>query len=105
MTKNTALRAGLAILILVLGNLQAWDSNVPDAGLLIVLIVSMATALPPVALLAPMEQQHFVVTVVLSMILLVFARLVSPIPLPGLFINLVPAVMGLIFTGLIKQET
>jgi hypothetical protein len=40
----------------------------------------------------------------LSFILLVVARLLSPIPLPGLFIILVPAVMGLVFAGLMKQE-
>ena len=37
-------------------------------------------------------------------ILILVARLVSPIPLPGLFIVLVPAVIGLIFAGIIKQE-
>ena len=105
MTKSTTLRAMFAILIFVLGNLQAWDSGVPSAGLLIVLLVSLAIALPPVALLLPLTQNYFLGTFALSFILLIIARLISPIPLPGLFIVLVPAVMGLIFTGLIKQET
>ena len=39
-----------------------------------------------------------------SLVLLVAARLLSPIPLPGLFLILIPAAMGLIFTMLIKQE-
>ena len=41
----------LAILMFALGNLQAWDSNVLEAGLSIVLLVSPAMDLPPVALL------------------------------------------------------
>jgi hypothetical protein len=31
------------------------------------------------------------------------ARVISPISLPGLFIVLVPAAMGLIFAGIIKE--
>lgn len=104
MTRTIALRATLAILIFVLGNLQAWDSNVHEAGLLMVLLVSLALGLPPVALLIPISQQHLIGAVVASLLLLVAARLISPIALPGLFLILVPAAMGLIFTGLIKQE-
>jgi hypothetical protein len=104
MTQNTALRAGLAYLIFVLGSLQAWDSNAPDAGLLILLLVSLAIPLTPIALLIPIQQQYVVGALVLSLILLTVARLLSPIPLPGLFIILVPAVMGLIFAGLINQD-
>jgi hypothetical protein len=104
MTQNTALRAGLAFLIFILGSLQAWDSNVHEAGLLIVLLVSLAIPLTPIALLIPARQQYMVGALVLALILLILARLVSPISLPGLFLILVPAVMGLIFTGLIRPE-
>lgn len=104
MTQSTAVRAGLAIIILVMGNLQAWDSDVPAGGLLIVFLVSLAIALPPVAMLLPLKQTYLLGAIGLSFILLSIARLISPIPLPGLFIVLVPVVMGLIFTGLIKQE-
>lgn len=104
MTRSTALRAALAFLIFVLGNLQAWDSKVHEAGLLIVLLVSLAIPLLPIALLLSLEQKYMVGSVVLAFILLLSARLISPVPLPGLFIVLVPAVMGLIFTGLIRQE-
>jgi hypothetical protein len=58
MTRNTALRAGLAFLIFVLGSLQAWDSNVPEAGLMIVVLVSLAIPLTPIALLIPAKQQY-----------------------------------------------
>jgi hypothetical protein len=104
MTRSVALRAALAILAFVLGSLQAWDSGVPQAGLLIVLLVSLATALPPVALLLPIQQPFLVGAFVLSLMLLLLARLISPIPLPGLFLILIPAAMGLIFSGIIKQE-
>ena len=99
MDRLTAVRAILALTIFVLGSLQAWDSDVPSAGLLIVTLVSLAIALPPVALLAPLEQGYFLGAFVLSFLLLILARLISPIPLPGLFIVSVPAVFGLIFTG------
>jgi hypothetical protein len=105
MNKNTVLRASFAILIFVIGNLQAWDAGVPKAGLFIVLAVSLAIALPPVALLVPWRRPHFLGAFSLSFILLVAARLISPTPLPGLFLVLIPAMMGLIVTGIFNQET
>ena len=104
MDKLTATRAGLALIIFVLGSLQAWDSDVPAAGLLIVSLVSLAIALPPVALLVPLKQSYFLGAFALSFILLILARLISPIPLPGLFIVLVPAMMALIFTGIFNRN-
>ena len=104
MNRTTATRAGLALIIFVMGSLQAWDSEVPAAGLLIVFLVSLAIALPPVALLIPLKQIHYLGAFAVSFILLILARLISPVPLPGLFILLVPAVMGLIFTGIFRQE-
>ena len=104
MDRITATRAILAITIFVMGSLQAWDSDVPSAGLFIVALVSLAIALPPVALLMPLEGRYFLGAFILSFILVILARLISLIPLPGLFIAFVPAVMGLIFTGIIKQE-
>ena len=104
MDKVTATRAGLAVILFVLGSLQAWDSDVPKTGLLIVFLVSLAIALPPVALLVPLEQTYFVGAFVLSFILVITARLISPIPLPGLFIVLIPAWMALISTGIFRQE-
>ena len=65
---------------------------------------SLALALPPVALLVQLEQIYFLGAFALSFILVIVARLISPVPLPGLFIVLVPAVMALIFTGTFRQE-
>lgn len=104
LTRNTALRAALSFLIFVLGNLQAWDSNVHEAGLLIVLLVTLAIPMVPIVLLLLLEQKYMMGSIVLAFLLLLFARLISPIPLPGLFIILVPAAMGLIFAGLNKQD-
>jgi|SRR5215211_7396259 hypothetical protein len=104
MTKSTSLRAGLAFLIFLLENLQAWDSHVQEAGLLVVLLVSLAIPLLPIALLVLINQKYMVGALVLSVVLLVVARLISPIPLPGLFIILVPAVMGLVFAGVTEQK-
>ncbi|MDQ3006267.1 MAG: hypothetical protein M3R47_12915 [Chloroflexota bacterium] len=104
MDRTTATRAGLAIIIFVMGSLQAWDSGVPEAGLLIVFLVSLAIALPAVALLVPVEQTYFLGAFALSFILLIVARLISPTSLPGLFIVLVPAVMALIFTGIFRGD-
>jgi len=104
MDRMTASRAALAVTIFVMGSLQAWDSDVPEAGLLIVFLVSLAIALPPVALLVPLEQTYFLGAFVLSFTLVITARLISPIPLPGLFIVLVPAWMALIFTGIFRRD-
>jgi hypothetical protein len=104
MNKNTVLRAAFAIIIFVIGNLQAWDSDVPKAGLLIVLLASLAIALPPVALLIQLSRLHFLGAFALSFVLLVIARLISPISLPGLFLVLIPAMLGLIFTGIFNEE-
>ena len=104
MDKLTATQATLALVIFVIGILQAWDSGVPEAGLLIVFLVSLAIALPAVALLVPLEQTYFLGAFALSFILLIVARLISPISLPGLFIVLVPAVMALISTGTFRQD-
>jgi hypothetical protein len=65
------------------GSLQAWDSNIHTAGLLIVLLVSLALALPPVALPVPVKQPYFVGAIVVSLVLLIVARLFAPIPLPA----------------------
>jgi hypothetical protein len=104
MSTSSSLRAALAFLIFVLGILQAWDSDVFEAGLLIVFLVSLAIPLAPIALLIPLKQQYMVGALVLALALLIVARLLSPIPLPGLYITLAPAAMGLIFAGLIRQE-
>ena len=69
-----------------------------------VLRAGMAIPLMPIALLVTVEQKYMTGALVFSLVLLLLARLSSPIPLPGLFLILVPAAMGLVFVGLIRQE-
>jgi len=38
------------------------------------------------------------------LVLLVIARIISPIPLPGLFLVLLPAGTGLIYIGILEQK-
>jgi hypothetical protein len=102
MTKPVTMRAILAVIMFVFGSLQAWDSDVPVAGLLIVFLVSLAIALPPVALLVPLNTPIYLATFAISLILLVIARVISPTPLPGLFLVLIPGYLGLIFTRMIN---
>jgi hypothetical protein len=86
----------IAFAMFVLGSLQAWDSDVYQAGLWVVLLVSVAIALPAEVLLLPVRPGYYIGAILLSLALLVIARLVSSIQLPGLFLILVPSVMGLL---------
>ena len=104
MTTSIVLRAALAVISFVMGNLQAWDSGVPAAGLWIVFLVSLAIAMPPVALLIPLKPSTLLGAFALSLGLLVIARLASPTPLPELFLVLLPAGMALIFTGIRRPD-
>ncbi|HJS29181.1 MAG TPA: hypothetical protein VJ768_06145 [Anaerolineales bacterium] len=104
MTKVETLRVLIALSIFLLGSLQAWDSDVPDAGLLIVFVVTVAIALPAVAISNFANPSYLFGSVIVSVCLLVIARLASPIPLPGLFIIIVPAAMGLIFPNILAQR-
>ena len=104
MTRASTIRASFGLLIIVLGNLQAWDSNVHDAVRWIVLLVSLAIASSAVSFLLQLQQVFLKSALLLSLLLLVIARITSPIPLPGLFIILVPAAMGLIFAGLMNEK-
>lgn len=71
MNRTTAIRAGIALLIFVIGSVQAWDSNVGElqgvAGLFIVFLVSIAIggAFRGVALAAQAKAVHRGVRVVL----------------------------------------
>ena len=55
MSRDTLLRSIFVSLIIVLGNLQAWNSHAFSASLWIVLLVSLAIAVPAVALLTPLR--------------------------------------------------
>lgn len=104
MERTTMIRLGYALLMIVLGNLQAWDSDVHSGGLWVVLLVSLAIGLPAVAVLVPLQQIALISAIGISFILLVIARRISPVPLPELFLILIPGAMGLIFIGLVGEK-
>ena len=95
--------AVLSLLIFVLGSLQAWDSNAPDSGLLIVTLVSIAIAVPAVAVMAPLQPAYLLGSAILSFSLLTLARLFSPVPLPDLHLILIPIATSFIFLGLAER--
>ena len=104
MTISTTLRASAALLLFVMGSVQAWDSHAHTGGWFVVLLVSLAIALPAVAWLVPLKPVQFVGAVMLSLVLLVVARFASPTPLPGLFLVGMPAGVALIFAGVFLKQ-
>ena len=104
MERTIMIRLGYALLMIVLGNLQTWDSDVHSGRLWVVLLVSLAIGLPAVAVLVPLQQIALISAIGISFILLVIARLISPVPLPELFLILIPGVLGLIFIGLVGEK-
>ena len=84
MTKKRWLLAGI---IGVLGIAQSLDSGVHHSSSLVMALVVLAVALPVVNLLFDSEQPLW--GALASVVLLTVARIVSPIPLPGLHISLV----------------
>jgi hypothetical protein len=101
--KARRVHAGLTLLMLVIGSLQAWDSHVQDANALTVLLVILAIALPAAAMLVPLRAAYFGASGILALILLVVARIISPVPLPGLFLILIPTAISFIFVGLSER--
>ena len=79
MNRPTMIRAVYVLLALLLGNLHAWDSNVHAGWLWVVLLVSLATGLPVVTVLVPLQQVLLISAIVISFLLLIIARLVSPV--------------------------
>jgi hypothetical protein len=104
MNSRSTLRSGIAALMVVLGGLQAWDSNALSSGLPIILMVGTAIILPAILFLMPSWMTYFIGSIILSLVLLVIARIISPIPLPGLFLVLLPAGTGLIYIGILEQK-
>ena len=97
-------RALIACGMFVLGSLQAWDSDAYQAGLWVVLLVSVAFTLPAEAVLLPVKPPVFIGSIFSSLVFLVIARLIAPIQLPGLFLILAPSAMGLIYIGVSEKQ-
>lgn len=83
-----------AVLIVVLGALQAWDSGVLRVPVVIQALVALAIATPPVVLLLTNEYGVQALSVAACFILLTIARVISPDPLPTLhIIAFIPAIL------------
>lgn len=95
----------LALISIILGSLQAWDSDAHTGGLLVMLLVSTAIALPAVTLQAPLKSSYVLAAFIVSFLLLIIARLISPVPLPGLFLVVLPAGISLLYTGILANRT
>ena len=99
------LRITMAALMLIMGGLQAWDSNVLQAGTPIILMVSIAILIPAILFVWLPRPPYLIGAILLSLAFLVVARMISPVPLSGLFLVLVPAVMGFIYIGLLETKS
>jgi hypothetical protein len=80
------LRWIIAALIILLGSLQAWDSNILDAGGTVAVLTSLAILLPALVALRPMTAKLLLATVTISAFLLLAAKRLSPRPLPSLLV-------------------
>lgn len=89
----------VAILILGLGAIQAWDSNVLNAPSWIIAIVALAIAVPAVALLLTDEPGMLLAAIIAMSLLLLAAKLLSPVPLPALLLVVVLAGVLIIITN------
>ena len=94
----------VAALMILMGGLQAWDSNVLEAGVPIILMVSVAIVIPAILFLLLPKPPYLIGSILLSLALLVAARIISPISLSGLFLVLLPAAMGFIYIGLLESK-
>lgn len=86
-----------AALIGIVSALQAWDSGVLEAGGAVIVLAGAGIAAPVLALLFTRSYGAQAASLVVMLVLLTWARLISPVSLNGLHIGLVPASL-VIFT-------
>lgn len=83
-----------AVPVVVLGVLQAWDSGVLRAGGTIQILVALAIAAPPLAMVLASEYGLQAMAIAGAFVLLTVARVMSPVSLPTLhLIAFIPAVV------------
>jgi hypothetical protein len=78
-------KIGITLLVLFLSGLQAWDSNVLHAGNLVIGLVGVAIIIAAVATMNPSKPQLLVGVGAVSVLLLILARVISPVSLPAFF--------------------
>lgn len=83
-----------AVPVVVLGVLQALDSGVLRAGGTVQLLVALAIAAPPLAMVLTSEYGRHAMAIAAAFALLTIARAMSPVSLPTLhLIAFIPAVV------------
>ncbi len=92
---TTPLRWGWAGLVLVTGGLQAWDSGALDSTAPVVAMVSLAILFPALALAVAGERGRSW-GLAAGSVLLLAARMLSPIPLPGLLLTMTWTVIAVV---------
>jgi hypothetical protein len=85
----------IPVLAVALACVQAWDSRVLHSTPLVQALVALAIALPAVALVLPAMPTAAWIAVGLSVVALLVAKLMSPVPLPALGVIELPLVLGL----------
>jgi hypothetical protein len=77
-------RTAAVVILVVMGTLQLWDSDVFDAGAAVIAIAVFALLLPIGALLFTERMDLRIGSVVACAALLMSAKVVTPLPLPAL---------------------
>jgi hypothetical protein len=99
-------RTLVAVGSLLVGLLQAWDSGALQAGLTAQVLIVIGIVMPAAAIVAPMGQGVRIGSVIVAALLLVAARMVSPVSLNALHLALfAPALYILVVTGLQNAAT
>jgi hypothetical protein len=87
------LRSIAAVVTMAIGSLQAWDAHVLQASGGVIAMVAIALVTMAVASIATTTFRAWLAWALVGAALLVVARMVSSVPLPGLFIVL-PITLG-----------
>ena len=83
-----------ALIIVVMGALQGWDSGVLRAPAVIQALVALAIAIPAITVVTTASYGVQAVSVAAAFTVLTIARMTAPLPLPTLhIIAFVPAVL------------
>ena len=92
-----------AVLSIVVGALQAWDSGVLATNSYVQLLVSAGVLLPALALVASHRWDVWIVSLIVGAVLLTWARFVSPISLNTLHLGLFVPAIYIIFVSRLER--
>jgi hypothetical protein len=93
-----------AVLSIVFGVLQAWDSGAAAAGANAQLLIGVGVLLPAIALVVSDRWDAWVAAVIAAAILLAWARFASPVSLNALHVGLMVPAMYVFFVCRLEQQ-